>query len=48
MMMLIQAFRDAGVHKFILRPVATDTQDFMDQSRLFIDKLLPAIKALNG
>lgn len=47
MMMLLQRYRDAGVHKFILRPVANDGDDFIRQTRLFIDKLMPEIKALN-
>ena len=44
---LLQEFRDAGVHKFILRPVATDGEDFIDQTRRFIEHLLPEVSALN-
>jgi probable F420-dependent oxidoreductase len=44
---LLQAFREAGVHKFILRPMAVDGADFIDQTRLFVERLLPEIDALN-
>ncbi len=44
---LLAEFRAAGVHKFILRPIAADGADFMAQTRLFIDKLLPEIASLN-
>jgi probable F420-dependent oxidoreductase len=44
---LVNDFRAAGVHKFVLRPIATDGEDFIRQTRLFIDRLLPEIKALN-
>jgi len=47
MLALLNAFRAAGVHKFILRPIANGTEDFIDQTRRFIDRLLPEIKALN-
>ncbi|MCZ6708733.1 MAG: LLM class flavin-dependent oxidoreductase [Gammaproteobacteria bacterium] len=46
-MALLQDFRAAGVHKFVLRPVASDGEDFIDQTRLFVEKLLPEIRALN-
>jgi alkanesulfonate monooxygenase SsuD/methylene tetrahydromethanopterin reductase-like flavin-dependent oxidoreductase (luciferase family) len=44
---LMNAFRDAGVHKFILRPIARDGEDFIDQTRQFIDKLLPEVAGMN-
>ncbi|MFP6836592.1 MAG: LLM class flavin-dependent oxidoreductase, partial [Pseudomonadales bacterium] len=47
-MALLHDFRAAGVHKFILRPVASGGEDFIEQTRLFVDKLLPEIKALNN
>jgi probable F420-dependent oxidoreductase len=47
-MALLHEFRDAGAHKFILRPVAADSDDFIAQTRLFVEKLLPAIRALNS
>lgn len=46
-MELLHEFRAAGVHKFILRPVATDGEDFIDQTRRFIELLLPEVAALN-
>ena len=46
-MALLQRFRDAGVHKFILRPIAHGTEEFVAQTRLLIDRVLPAVAALN-
>ncbi|MYH16715.1 MAG: LLM class flavin-dependent oxidoreductase [Gammaproteobacteria bacterium] len=46
-MALLQRFRDAGVHKFILRPIAQGTEDFIDQTRLLIERVLPEVAALN-
>ncbi len=46
-MALLQRFRDAGVHKFILRPIAHGTEDFIDQTRLLIERALPQVAALN-
>ena len=46
-MALLHEFRAAGVHKFILRPVAADGEDFIDQTRRFIEHLLPEVAALN-
>lgn len=43
----LQAFRDAGIHKFILRPIATGNEDVLKQTRQFIDSILPALEALN-
>jgi len=47
MLELLHEFRGAGVHKFILRPIAADGDDFIDQTRRFIDQLLPEVAALN-
>lgn len=44
---LLHEFRAAGVHKFVLRPIASDGADFIAQTRLFIERLLPEIHALN-
>ncbi len=46
-MALLQRFRDAGVHKFILRPIANGTEEFVAQTRLLIERVLPAVAALN-
>lgn len=46
-MALLHEFRAAGAHKFVLRPIAADADDLMAQTRLFIDRLLPAVAALN-
>jgi len=47
MMSLVQEFHDAGVHKFILRPIASGTDEMIGQTRLMVEHLLPAIDALN-
>jgi probable F420-dependent oxidoreductase len=47
MLELLNAFRAAGVHKFVLRPIATDGADFIAQTRQFIERLLPEVQALN-
>ena len=47
-MALLHAFHAAGAHKFVLRPIAVDGDDFIAQTRLFIEHLLPEVKALNA
>ncbi len=47
MMALVQDFHAAGVHKFILRPIAHGTDDMLDQTRQMVEKLIPEIDALN-
>jgi probable F420-dependent oxidoreductase len=42
------AFREAGVHKFILRPIAAGTEDMLAQTRRFIAEVVPRVRALNG
>ena len=46
-MALLADFRSAGIHKFILRPIAANADDVMAQTRRLIDEVLPEIKALN-
>jgi probable F420-dependent oxidoreductase len=46
-MALIDEFRAAGVHKFILRPIAADTDEVLQQTRLLIEQVLPRVAALN-
>ena len=43
---LMRQFRNAGVHKFVLRPIAADGDDFIAQTRLFIERLLPDVATL--
>lgn len=43
----IKELHAVGVHKFVLRPVAHDGEDFIAQTRLFIEQLLPEVAALN-
>lgn len=40
-------YHAAGVHKFVLRPIAAGTEDLLAQTRLFIEQVVPAVKALN-
>ena len=47
MMALVHDFHAAGVHKFVLRPIASGTEDMLAQTRFMVDELLPAISALN-
>ena len=44
---LIEKFRAAGAHKFVLRPMANGTDDMLEQTRLMVSELLPAVNALN-
>ena len=46
-MALLNRFRAAGIHKFILRPIASGTDEMLAQTRLLIDKALPEVAALN-
>ena len=46
-MQLFDQFRKAGVHKFVLRPIATGTQDMIEQTKLLIDRVLPEVANLN-
>ena len=46
-MALLQRFRKAGVHKFILRPIAHGTEDLISQTRLLIERALPEVTGLN-
>ena len=46
-MALLQSFRAAGVHKFILRPIATGTDEMLAQTKRLIEHVLPEVAALN-
>jgi len=46
-MALLDEFRQAGVHKFVLRPIASGTEDMLDQTRQLVEKVLPSVAALN-
>ena len=39
----IDDFLRAGVSKFVLRPLATDGEDFIDQTRRLIETVIPAV-----
>jgi alkanesulfonate monooxygenase SsuD/methylene tetrahydromethanopterin reductase-like flavin-dependent oxidoreductase (luciferase family) len=47
MMALVEDFHAAGAHKFILRPIASGTADMIEQTKMLVEQLLPAINALN-
>ena len=47
-MALLSRFHAAGVHKFVLRPIASGTEDMLSQTRALIDKVLPEVAAMNG
>ncbi len=47
-MRLLDRFLSAGVHKFVLRPIASGTADMIDQTKRLIDRVLPEIANLNG
>ena len=42
---LAQAYRQAGVSKFVLRPIAVDAADVMAQCRRLVDEVLPIVHA---
>ena len=42
----IDAFRAAGVSKFVLRPLGADDDDILDQTRRLIDTVVPVAHAL--
>ena len=42
----VKSFREAGAHKFILRPIASGTQDMIAQTKLLIDEVLPEVDGL--
>ncbi len=44
----IDEFRRAGIHKFVLRPIAFGAQEMISQTKLLIEQVLPRIAALNG
>ena len=45
-MRLAQSFLDAGVQKFVLRPIASGTQDMIEQTKKLIEEVLPKFKTL--
>jgi len=43
----LRAYHAAGAHKFVLRPLAADTDDMLLQTRLLIEHVLPEVDAMN-
>ena len=41
----VEQYRSVGVSKFVLRPIAADDADFMDQTRRLIDEVIPRVQA---
>jgi hypothetical protein len=39
----IEEFRDAGISKFVLRPIASSGEDFMDQTQRLIETVIPSV-----
>lgn len=46
-MELLHNFLNAGAHKFILRPIASDTEDMIQQTKQLVEKVLPEVALLN-
>ena len=44
----IAAFVDAGISKFILRPMGRDDEEIMAQTRRIVEEVIPAAEALRG
>ncbi len=44
----ISAFVDAGISKFILRPMGRDDEEIMAQTRRLVEEVVPAAEALGG
>lgn len=42
----LRGFREAGAHKFILRPIAAGTDDMIAQTKRMIDDVLPEVAGL--
>jgi len=47
-MALMERFKQVGVHKFILRPIAADGPDVIAQTRQLIAEVLPEVARFNG
>ena len=43
---LVKVFRGAGISKFVLRPIATDDDDMLSQSRRLAEEVIPEVNAL--
>ncbi|MDP1670826.1 MAG: LLM class flavin-dependent oxidoreductase, partial [Alphaproteobacteria bacterium] len=44
----LREFIEAGAHKFILRPVAGDAHEMVEQTRLLIAEVIPQVAAMNS
>ncbi len=43
----IRAYVDAGIAKFILRPISQGDAEILDQTQRMIDEVIPGVKAMN-
>lgn len=48
MLELLLRYKDAGLCKFVLRPIARGGEDMIAQTKLMVEKLLPLVNELNG
>ena len=46
-MQKVRGFREAGAHKFILRPIAAGTDDMLAQTKRLIDEVLPEVAGMS-
>jgi len=47
MMELLLRYKEAGLCKFVLRPIASGGEDMIRQTELMVEKLLPLVAKLN-
>ena len=47
MLARIADYANAGVSKFILRPIGAGNEDILSQTQLLIDQVLPGLRGLN-
>ena len=43
-----QEYVNAGISKFVLRPIVTSDQEWLSQTRQLIDEVLPAVHAMQS
>ena len=41
---LLQAYVDAGIHKFVVLPMVRDADELMAQTELLVEKIIPQIE----
>jgi hypothetical protein len=43
---LVKVFRAVGISKFVLRPVASDDDEMLEQSRILAQEVIPQVNVL--